>query len=120
MDLKLFDAEYKLMCIVWENENINSTELVKTCECQLGWKKSTTYTVVRKLKERGILSHQDAVITSKVKQQDVLSYESNMLLNRGFDNSLPMFLTAFLGNRKLSKKEADELMRIIEGNKEHE
>ncbi|MEA1961307.1 MAG: BlaI/MecI/CopY family transcriptional regulator [Bacillota bacterium] len=111
---KLFDAEYKFASIIWANEPVNSTELVRLCIDNLGWKKSTTYTVLRKLCQRGILQNTDAIVTSLVKQEDVQKYESEALVNKAFNGSLPKFLTAFLGEKKLTAKEADELTRIIE------
>ncbi len=111
---KLFDAEYKFVSIIWDNEPINSTELVKLCADKLGWKKSTTYTVLKKLCERGILQNKDATVTSLVKREDVQRYESRAVLEKTFDGALPKFLTAFLNGRKLSEQEAEELKRIIE------
>ncbi|MCR4437207.1 MAG: BlaI/MecI/CopY family transcriptional regulator [Eubacteriales bacterium] len=111
---KLFDAEYKFVSIIWDNEPINSTELVKLCADKLGWKKSTTYTVLKKLCERGILQNRGATVTSLVKREDVQRYESKAVLEKTFDGSLPKFLTAFLSGRKLSEQEAEELKRIIE------
>ncbi|HEX9061441.1 MAG TPA: BlaI/MecI/CopY family transcriptional regulator [Clostridia bacterium] len=111
---KLFDAEYKFASIIWENEPINSTELVKISLDKLGWKKSTTYTVLRKLCERGILKNEGAIVSSIVKKEDAQKYESQVLIEKNFDGSLPKFLTAFLGERKITQREADELKRIIE------
>jgi len=111
---KLFDAEYKFVSIIWDNEPIKSTELAKLCADKLGWKKSTTYTVLKKLCERGILQNKDATVTSLVKREDVQKYESRALLEKTFDGSLPKFLAAFLSDRKLSEQEAEELKRIIE------
>lgn len=111
---KLFEAEYKFVSIIWDNEPINSTELVKLCADKLGWKKSTTYTVLKKLCERGILQNVDATVTALVKREDVQRYESRAMLEKTFDGSLPKFLTAFLSGRKLSEQEAEELKRIIE------
>ncbi|MGI6648968.1 MAG: BlaI/MecI/CopY family transcriptional regulator [Bacillota bacterium] len=111
---KLFDAEYKFVSLIWDNEPINSTELVRLCADKLGWKKSTTYTVLKKLCERGILQNKEAMVTALVKREDVQRYESRAVLEKAFDGSLPKFLTAFLDNRKLSIQEAEELKRIIE------
>jgi len=111
---KLFDAEYKFVNIIWDNEPINSTKLVKLCADKLGWKKSTTYTVLKKLCDRDILQNKDATVTALVKREDVQKYESRAVLERTFDGSLPKFLTAFLSGRKLSQQEAEELKRIIE------
>jgi BlaI family penicillinase repressor len=111
---KLFDAEYKFASIIWDNEPINSTELVRLCTDKLGWKKSTTYTVLKKLCNRGILQNQDAVVTSLIKREDVQKYESNAVIEKSFGGSLPKFLTTFLGDRKITEQEAEELKQIIE------
>ncbi|MNB76680.1 Penicillinase repressor [compost metagenome] len=111
---KLFDAEYKFACLIWDNEPINSTELVKLSQTKLGWKKSTTYTVLRKLCERGILKNEDATVTAIIKKAEAQQYESETVVEKAFGGSLPQFLTAFLGKKKLSEKEAEELKRIIE------
>jgi BlaI family penicillinase repressor len=114
-DYKLFDAEYKFASLIWENEPINSTELVKLCLEKLGWKKSTTYTVLRKLCERDILQNENAIVTTLIKREEAQKYESEALIEKAFDGSLPQFLTAFLGEKKITKKEAEELKHIIEG-----
>ena len=111
---KLFDAEHKFVSIIWEHEPINSTDLVKISLERLGWKKSTTYTVLRKLCERGILKNEDTLVSAIVKKEDTQKYESQTIIAKAFDGSLPQFLTAFLGESKITKKEADELKRIIE------
>jgi len=113
-DFKLFDAEYKFLSIIWELEPINSTELSKICLEKLGWKKSTTYTMIRKLCGRGILKNENATVTTLVKREQVQKYESEALLAKSFDNSLPAFLATFLKDKKLSKEEAEELKRMIE------
>ncbi len=111
---KLFDAEYKFVSIIWDNEPVYSTELVKICADKLGWKMSTTYTVLKKLRERGILQNSNATVTSLVKREDIQRYESRAVLEKTFDGSLPKFLTAFLSGCRLSEQEAEELKRVIE------
>jgi len=111
---KLFDAEYKFVNLIWEHEPVNSTELVKISLEVLGWKKSTTYTVLRKLCARGILRNEDAVVTAIIKKFEAQQYESQSLIQKTFDGSLPQFLTAFLKEKKITEKEAKELKRIIE------
>ncbi len=113
-EFKLFDAEYKFLDIIWQLEPVNSTELTKECFKKLGWKKSTTYTMIRKLVGRGILKNENATVLSIVKREQVQKYESEILLEKSFDNSLPVFLAAFLKDRKLSKNEAEELTKMIE------
>lgn len=111
---KLFDAELKFVRIIWQQEPINSTELSKICREQLGWKKSTTYNMLRKLCQRGILQNQNATVTALVKREQVQQYESAALLDKVFDRSLPAFVAAFLRDKKLSAQEAAELKQMIE------
>lgn len=111
---KLYDAEYKFVSLIWENEPVNSTDLVRLSNDRLGWKKSTTYTVLKKLCTRGILQNNDAIVTSIVKREEIQRFESNTVVEKAFEGSLPKFLTAFLGDKKLTPQEAEELKRIIE------
>lgn len=111
---KLFDAEYKFLNIIWTFEPINSTQLVGECRQQLGWKKPTTYTMIRKLSERGVIKNENTIVSSLIKREQVQKYESEQLLEKAFDNSLPDFLTAFLKDRKLTRTEAEELKKMIE------
>lgn len=113
-DLKLFDAEYKFMDIIWEFEPINSTKLTKICEKKLGWKKSTTYTMIRKLSDQGFIKNENATVTALVKREEVQKYESETLLKEKFHGSLPVFLATFLQGKKLTKEEAQELQKMIE------
>jgi len=113
-EFKLFDAEYKFLDIIWGLEPVNSTELSKVCFQKLGWKKSTTYTMIRKLSERGILKNENATVISLINKKQVQKHESETLLEKSFDNSLPTFIAAFLKDKKLSKKEAEEIKKMIE------
>ena len=111
---KLYDAEYRLMEIVWEKEPLSSTELYKACLPRLGWKKSTTYTVLRKLCERGFLKNEASLVTSLVKKEDVQRYESQAVVEKWIDRILPPSVAAFVGERTLSEEEAEELKRLID------
>lgn len=111
--LKVFDAEYRFMCVVWEKEPINSTELVKLCQNEFGWKKSTTYSVIKRLSERGVLQNENTIVTTLVKRIHVQKYESEQIIEKTFDNSLPCFITAFLQDKKLTKDEAEEIKKMI-------
>lgn len=113
-DYKLFESEYKFMEIIWEHSPVNSTKLVALCLEELGWKKSTTYTVLRKLCERGITKNVDATVTYLVKREEIQMQESKALLEKSFGGSLPMFLASFLKKESLSEQEAKELKRIID------
>lgn len=113
-NLKIFDAEYRFMCIVWEKEPINSTELVKLCQDKFGWKKSTTYSVIKRLSERGALKNENAVVMALVSRLQVQKYESEQILEKTFGNSLPSFITAFLQDKKLTQEEAEQIKKMIE------
>ena len=114
MEYKLFDAEYRFMDIIWELEPVNSTQLCRVCQERLGWKKPTTYTVLRKLGERGLLRNENATVTTLVGREEVRQYESQAVVQRGFGGSLPVFVAAFLGQKKLTQREAAELKKLIE------
>lgn len=116
--LKLCESEYRFADIVWENEPIGSGELVKLCEERLGWKKSTTYTVLKKLCEKGVLKNENTVVTALIKQEQVQRYESEQLVSRAFGGSLPQFIAAFMGDKKLTKAQADKLKKLIDSYKE--
>lgn len=111
---KLFESEYKFMEVVWKHAPVNSTRLALLCAETLGWKKSTTYTVLRKLCERGLLKNENATVTYLVEKEEIQLQESKELLEKSFEGSLPMFLTAFLKKEPLSDQEATELKRIID------
>lgn len=117
-DLKLYDAEFKFMNIVWEFEPINSKELSVICGERLGWKRPTTYTVIRKLAERGFVKNENAIVTALVKREQVQQYEAGTLLDKAFDGSIPSFIATFLKGKSLTEEEADALQKMIEGAKE--
>ena len=113
-EYKLFDAEYRLMDLVWSLEPVNSTALARRCEAEFGWKKSTAFNLIRKLGERGFLKNENATVTALVKREQVRQYESAAVVERGFGGSLPAFVAAFLKGNKLSREEAEELRRMID------
>ena len=113
-DFKLFDAEYRLMELLWERQPINSTALSRLCQEKLGWKKSTTFNLVRKLGERGILKNEAATVTALVEREQVLRRESEAAVEKSFGGSLPHFVAAFLSGKTLSHQEAEELRRLID------
>lgn len=111
---KIFDSELRFCEILWSHEPIKSSELVRLCAEELGWKKSTTYTVIKRLAERGVVHTENAVVTSRVAREDVQRAESRAFVAHSFHGSLPAFLTAFMGNSKLSKEDADVLHAMID------
>ena len=112
--LKLCDSDYRFMCVVWDHAPVNSGDLVKLCSEALGWKKSTTYTTIKKLSEKGYIKNEDAVVTVLIEKEKVQADESTYFVDRTFEGSLPGFLTAFLGGKKLSSDEADEIRKLID------
>ena len=112
--LKLCDSDYRFMCVVWEHAPVNSGDLVKLCNETLGWKKSTTYTTIKKLSEKGYIKNEDAIVSVLIEKERVQADESNYFVDRTFEGSLPGFLTAFLGGKKLSSEEADEIRKLID------
>lgn len=113
-DNKLFDSEYHFMKLVWEHEPLKSTELARLCAEKLGWKKSTCYTVLKKLCGRGFVKNEGAVVTALIMRDDVRRQQSRSVVDKNFDGSLPAFVTAFLSDRKLSQEEAEEIRQMIE------
>ena len=118
--LKMAEGEYRFACIVWENEPLPSGRLVELSLEQLGWKKSTTYTVLKKLVDRGVLRNDNAVVSAAVAKDDVLREESRAVVERTFNGSLPSFLAHFMGGRTISDAEADELKAVIDRFRERE
>ena len=109
---KLFDAEYKLMEVLWEHAPINSTQLVAVCAEVLEWNKSTTYTVLRKLKNKGMVRHEDATVSVLVSREEAIREESRDLERKA--GGLNPFMVTFLGGRKLTQQEAEELKKLID------
>lgn len=116
--VKLCTSDYRFMSIVWEHEPVQSGKLVKICLEVLGWKKSTTYTMVKKLAEKGYLQNENSVVTSLIPKKDVQAFESEYVVNNTFEGSLPAFIASFMSNRKLSEKDAEEIKRLIADNLE--
>lgn len=117
-NLKLCESDFRFMLVVWENEPVSSGQLVKLCAEKLGWKKPTTYTVLRKMCERGILINENTVVKAIISKEQVQAYESDSFVERTFEGSLPKFLTSFLGGKTISEKEAKEIRRLIDAHKE--
>ena len=109
---KLFDAEFRLMEVLWDSEPVNSTKLVHLCEERLSWNKSTTYTVLRKLCQKGAAKNEKATVTTLLSRQQVIQARGDELANQM--GGVAPFLTAFLSGRKLTAKEAQELKDLID------
>lgn len=117
-DYKLAQSEARFADLIWRHEPIGSGELVKLCEKELTWKKSTTYTVLKKLCERGIFQNENAVVSSRIKKDEFYSRQSRRFVEDTFGGSLPKFLTAFIGGQRLTDHQAEELKKLIDEYKE--
>lgn len=115
---KIFDSEYKFCLILWENEPVKSGKLVELCREKLGWSKATTYTVIKRLSERGVAKSENTLVTSLVSKEEVQASEVDELVDRVFEGSLPSFVAAFTRRKKLSAGEVEELRRMIDSYEE--
>ena len=111
---KIFESEYRFCLILWEHEPVRSSELVRLCREQLGWKPTTTYTVIKRLSERGVLKNEDSTVTALVTKDQVQAAEIDELVEKKFGGSLPAFVAAFTKHGKMTEKEIDEVQRMID------
>lgn len=111
---KLHEKEYEFACVVWENEPIPSGELAKLCMERLNWKRTTTYTVLKKLCDRGILKNENAVVTANIKKEMVQRKESKRFIEKLFNDSLSSFIVSFAKERRLSEQELKEIKEWID------
>ena len=114
-DMKLGVVESRFADLIWMNEPIASGELVKMCRQKLDWKKSTTYTVLKKLCDKGIFQNVEGVVSSKISKKDFYAIRSEQFVEETFQGSLPAFIAAFTQRKQLSKEETNEIRRMIEG-----
>ena len=110
---KIFESEYRFCLILWECEPIKSTELAKLCKERLGWSKTTTYTVIKRLSDRGVLKNENTVVTSLISKEEAQLSELDELMEKKFEGSLPAFIAAFARRQSLSDEDIQELERII-------
>lgn len=110
----LGEMETKLAELIWESEPLPSGELVKLCEERFEWKKSTTFTMLKRLCEREIFTNNNAVITSLISEEEWKAKQSELFLEKTYEGNLPMFVSAFTKKKKLSQKDIDELKKLIE------
>ena len=111
---KVFESEYRFCLILWEHEPVRSSDLVRLCREQLGWKPTTTYTVIKRLSERGVLKNEDSVVTALVSKEQVQEAEIDELVEKKFGGSLPAFVAAFTRHGKMTEKEIDQVQRRID------
>lgn len=114
---KVFDSEYRFCLILWEQEPISSTKLAALCKERLGWSKTTTYTVIRRLCDRGVIKNDNAVVSSLISKEQVQESELNTLVEKTFEGSLPAFIAAFSRSKKLTDAEVAQLQKLIDAYK---
>ncbi|MBQ8027019.1 MAG: BlaI/MecI/CopY family transcriptional regulator [Clostridia bacterium] len=110
---KIFESEYRFCLILWENEPISSRKLSELCKEKLGWSKTTTYTVIKRLSDRGVVRNENAIVTSLVSKEEAQASEIDELVEKKFEGSLPAFIAAFARKKNLSDKEIEQIRKII-------
>ena len=111
---KIFESEYRFCLILWENQPVSTVQLVKLCQEQLGWKRTTTYTVIKRLAERGVLTNEHGTVTALISKEDAQGYEIDQLVEKKFEGSLPAFIAAFTRRSNISESELDEIQLMID------
>lgn len=111
---KIFESEYRFCLILWEREPVSTTELVRLCQDKLGWKRTTTYTVIKRLSDRGVVKNENATVTALVSKEAVQVAQMDELMEKTFEGSVPAFLAAFARRQSLTEAEVEALRRIIE------
>lgn len=111
---KVFESEYRFCLILWEHEPVKSSVLVELCARQLGWKPTTTYTVIKRLAERGVLKNEKTVVSSLVTKEQVQAAQISEMVEKTFEGSLPAFVAAFTKHQKLSDQELDAVQQMID------
>ena len=112
---KIFESEYQFCLILWERSPVKSKELVQLCQERLGWKPTTTYTVIKRLSQRGVLKNENTVVTALISKDQAQAAEIEELVESKFEGSLPAFIAAFGKRQALSEKDIQEIQRIIQG-----
>ena len=115
---KIFESEYRFCLILWEHEPVNSTRLVELCKEKLGWSKATTYTVIRRLSERGVVKNENAVVTSLISKEEAQKSRLNEMMEETFEGSMPAFIDAFSKSKRLSMDEVEQLRQLIDSYEE--
>lgn len=111
---KVFESEYKFCLILWENEPIKSGDLVKLCREKLGWKNTTTYTVIKRLSERGVVKNENTIVSSLVSKEEIQEAEIVDMVEKTFEGSLPAFIAAFGRHERLTEEEIENIRKMIE------
>ena len=111
---KIYESEYRFCLILWQHEPIKSKDLVRLCQQQLGWKSTTTYTVIKRLSDRGVLKNENTIVTSLVSKDAVQAAELEDFVEKTFEGTLPAFVAAFTKHKNISKEEIDTIQSLID------
>ena len=111
---KVFESEYRFCLILWEHEPVKSSELVNICKEQLGWKPTTTYTVIKRLSERGVLKNENTIVSSLVSKDEIQASQINEMVEKTFEGSLPAFISAFTKHQKITDDQLDAVQAMID------
>ena len=111
---KIFESEYRFCLILWDNEPVSSGKLVELCKEQLGWSKATTYTVIRRLSERGVVKNENTVVTALISKEEAQVSRLDEMVEETFEGSMPAFIAAFSKSKKLSRREVEQLQALID------
>ena len=111
---KIFESEYRFCLILWDNEPVNSTRLVELCKESLGWSKATTYTVIRRLAERGVVKNENTIVTTLISKEEAQKSRLEEMMEETFEGSMPAFIAAFSKTKKLTRQEVDQLKAVID------
>lgn len=121
MDIpKIHESEYRLCLILWEKEPLTAVELARLCQEKLGWKRTTTYTVIKRLGDRGVLENKNGVVTSLISREEAQAGEIDQLVQSKFEGNLPAFIAAFTRRQRLTPAELEEVQRMIDRIREGE
>ena len=115
---KIFESEYRFCLILWEHEPVPSGKLVELCKENLGWSKATTYTVIRRLSERGVLKNENTIVSSLISKEEAQKSRLDEMVEETFEGSMPAFIAAFSKGKRLSKDEVEQLRQLIDSYKE--
>ena len=111
---KIFESEYRFCLILWDNEPVSSGKLVELCKEHLGWSKATTYTVIRRLSERGVVKNENTVVTALISKEEAQASRLDEMVEETFEGSMPAFIAAFSKSKKLSRQEVEQLQTLID------
>lgn len=115
---KIFESEYRFCLLLWENEPVNSTKLVELCKEQLGWSKATTYTVIRRLSERGVVKNENTIVSTLISKEEAQKARLDEMMEETFEGSVPAFLAAFSKSKKLTRQDVAQLQALIDNYQE--